>query len=97
MLLTFVVPQQSAQAEDIAHHHVCEVREDGVLHRQRDIVFNCAVLCVPDFEQGQAHIHSPDYECVVCGSLPDLHKVISVDRKMGSDVEASLLMLLPNG
>lgn len=79
--LTFLVYQRRAETEDVTHHHVCELGTNGVLHGKRDVVRNSAVLCIPDFEQGQTYIYSPDYKCVVCGSFPNLYKVISVDKK----------------
>lgn len=81
MPLTFLVCEQSTQAEDIAYNHIGEFRKNGVLHRKGDIVCNSTVFCIPDFKQGQAYVYSPDYKCVVCGSFPNLYKVISTYKQ----------------
>lgn len=92
--LTFLVYQRSTQTEDVTYHHVYKFRKNGMLHRKRDVVCNATVFGIPDFKQGQTYIYSPDYKCVVCGSFPNLYKVISTNKKKCFYTKASLLMSL---
>lgn len=80
-VLTFLGCQRGPQAQDIPHHHIWELWEDGMLDRQWDVVCSATVLCIPHPEQGQPHIHSPDHKGVVGSSLGDLHKVISAQTE----------------